>query len=220
MNCRSARSSVIVAVISVIVLAGCTSEKPATVKQKAAAPVTVVTTVTESAESPTDMAESSAPQSTAPQSTAPQTSAPIAPDSPQLGDLVTVADWDVKITGINFNAAAQIHAANEFNDRPKGQFVLVTYAATYTGHARTADAFSDLTWSFTTKDSQIHQAKSEVTPADNQEWPTEARSGGTVRGQQVWDLQKDLIKGGILTVEGYTKNYNTVYADFPVDSLA
>lgn len=121
---------------------------------------------------------------------------------------------DVKVTKVVLDAAAQIRAANSFNDRPKGQYVLVTYAATYTGPERTADIESDLTWSFTTADSQVNDQAYEVTQADDEKWPTEARSGGTVRGQTVFDLPTGLIEGGILTVEGYDEDFDTVYADF------
>ena len=41
-------------------------------------------------------------------------------------------------------------------------------------------------------------------------------SGATVKQQVVFDLQADLFKGGILTVEAYDDNYDTVYADFDV----
>jgi hypothetical protein len=214
MNHILLRSSAAIAVGALVVLSGCTSEQPAAVKQKAAATVTVVTTVVQSGSAD---AGSTAP--TTPEPTEPATPTPTTPDSPQLGDLVTVGDWDVKVTDVVLDASDLLRRANPYNDRPKGQYLLVTYEATYTGHKRTADAW-DLTWSFTTSDSQVHDSSSEVTPADDQEWPTEARSGGTVRGQEAWDVKKDLIKGGIVTVEGYTKNYNTVYADFPLNSLS
>jgi hypothetical protein len=194
MNRMSALSAALLAIVTPIALAGCTFEAPAAVKQKADAPANVVET-----------------EASKPESSEPETSAP---SMPKLGDLVTVGDWDVKITKVVLDAEAQMRAANQFNDRPKGQYVLVTYEATYTGPERTADAWMDLTWSFTTTDSQVNEPASGVTPADNEEWPSEARSGGTVRGQEVWDLPKKLIKGGILTVEGYDEGFNTVYADF------
>jgi hypothetical protein len=217
MNRMPARCSAVLAVVASIALPGCSSEEPAAVKQKAPTTVTVVTTVVQS-----ESAEMGATASTTPESAEPtdsSTPTSTSPGSPQLGDLVTVADWDVKVTNVVLDASQLIRRANSFNDRPKGQYVLVTYEATYTGHDRTADV-SDLSWSLTTSDSQIHDPASEVTPADDQEWPTEARSGGTVRGQVVWDVKNDSVKGGILTVEGYTKDFDEVYADFPLDSLS
>jgi hypothetical protein len=213
MNSMLARSSAVVAVATLIALVGCAAEEPAAVKEETDAPVVVVTeTATETV--PAVDAEASA--SSTPEPTEVETTAPSPPAAPELGDLVTVGEWDVKVTDVVLDAAAQMKAANMFNRPAKGQYMLVTYEATYTGNKRTADVWLDLSWSFTTSDSRIHDASSKVTPADTQEWPTEARTGGTVRGQQVWDVEKDLVKGGILTVEGYTKNYNEVYADFPM----
>ncbi len=133
-----------------------------------------------------------------------------------LGDLVTVGDWDVKVTEVVMDAAAPIHKANQFNEKAKGKYVLVTYEATYNGAERTADALWDLTWTFTGTDSQVNETASVVTPADDQSWPTEARKGGTVKGQVAFDLDPAITSGGLLTVEGYDANYDTVYADFMV----
>lgn len=134
----------------------------------------------------------------------------------EIGDLVSVASWDIRVTKIVKNADAIIEQANEFNDRPRGQFVLITFEATYTGSERTANAWVDLTWSFTSADGTVSPTASAVTPADNQEWPEEARPGGTVRQQEVFDIPADQISGGILTVEANDENFDTVYADFPV----
>lgn len=176
---------------------GCsTGEKAAVVKE-------------ESSQSPDEITqESEAPQEE------PEETENAAPATAQLGDLVTVGDWDIKITDVTLDAAEQMRKANQFNDKPKGVYVLVTYEATYTGPERTADVWADLTWSFTTTDNQIHNPAGQVTPADTEEWPTEARRGGTVRSQEVFDLDKALVKGGLLTVEGYDESFETVYADF------
>jgi hypothetical protein len=138
------------------------------------------------------------------------------PGTATLGDLMTLGDWDVKVTEVLVNAEATIHKANQFNDKPKGTYVLVTYEATYNGSERTADAWMDLTWSFTGTDGQVNDTASAVTPADDQSWPTEARTGGTIKGQEVFDINPALIHGGLLTVEAYDANFDTVYADFLV----
>jgi hypothetical protein len=178
----------------------------------------VTSTVVQTAPSEPEATTPTTPEPTEPTQSATPTSTN--PAAPQLGDLVAVADWDLKVTDVVIQASELIRKANSFNERPKGQYMLVTYEATYTGNERTADAWGDLTWSLTTSDSQIHDPASVVTPADAQEWPTEARSGGTVRGQQAWDINQNHIEGGILTVESYTKNFDEVYADFPLDSLS
>lgn len=114
------------------------------------------------------------------------------------------------------NANALIHAANEFKDKPKGQYVLVYYDATYIGTDRTADIGSDLTWQFTGTDKQVYDTANEVTPLENASAPTEARKGGTVHGQAVFGIAPRLIHGGTLTVQAYDANLNQVYADFAI----
>lgn len=139
------------------------------------------------------------------------------PDTAKLGDTVVVGDWKVKVTEVNLNADPILAKANMFNDKAKGRFVLVTWEATYTGTERTADVGMDLTWSFTTTDNKIHDEAMAVTPADNQSWPTEARRGGTVKYQSVFDLIPAKTSGGLLTVEGYDDSFDTVFADFTVN---
>jgi len=139
-----------------------------------------------------------------------------AKDQPQIGDTVEVGNWDVKVTDLNLHAAPLVAQANMFNDKPKFQYVLVTYTAKYTGPDRVGDTMADLSWTFTTNDQKVNDQASEVTPADDQEWPTEARHGGTVKGQALFDLPAPKLKGGILTVETYDDSFDKVYADFTV----
>lgn len=131
-----------------------------------------------------------------------------------VGDTVEVGDWSVTVTEVALNANEVIHRANQFNEQPKGQYVLVTYDATYQGGERTADAYMDLTWSLTGSDNKIHDEAYAVTPADNDEWPTEARKGGTVTVQVTFDVKPDVLTGAILSVEGYDANFDSTYADF------
>lgn len=138
------------------------------------------------------------------------------PATAKIGDTVVVADWEVKVTGVAMNANAILAQANMFNDKPKGQYVLVNYTATYTGDQRMSDATMDLSWSFTDTANNVHDQAYQVTPADNQTWPTEARKGGTIKQQVLFDLKPNAIKGGILTVEAMDANFDTVYADFIV----
>ena len=139
---------------------------------------------------------------------------PEAPEIATLGDTMILGDWEVKVTEVAKNADDAVHQANMFNDKPKGVYVLVTYKATYTGTERSADIESDLSWSLTASDNQIHDQAYQVTPADNGEWPTMARKGGTVKGQVLFDIKPKLLKGGILTVETYDADFNEIYADF------
>jgi len=131
-----------------------------------------------------------------------------------LGQPMQIGDWEVRVTKVVKNANTIIAAANQFNDAPKHQYVLVTYDATYTGAERTADAEWDLTWTLTTNQAKILDDVFEVTPADAQDLPTEARNGGTVKMQVVFDVKPSVIEGGLLSVEGEDANLDTVYADF------
>jgi hypothetical protein len=149
-------------------------------------------------------------QSTSPEST------PTEAAAPQLGDTVKVGDWQVRVVAVNTNANAAIHAANMFNDRPKGQYILATYTAKYTGHDRTGDPTMDLEWTMTTPDKKVHDTASEVTPSEKGNgWPTETRTGGTVRGQVVFDIAAPQIKRSLLSVSDFLGDN---YADFALSS--
>lgn len=134
-----------------------------------------------------------------------------------LGDTVSLPGWDVKVTEVNLNATAALKKAYEYTDAPKGQYVLVNYEATYTGTERTANAEYDLRWSMTGTDNQVRDSGFAMTPARLEDWPTETRSGGTVKNQVVFDVPADTIKGGLLSVEAYDDSYNKVFADFTVE---
>lgn len=133
----------------------------------------------------------------------------------QLGDTVDLGDWEVKVTKVQINANAAIEQANEFNDAPEGQYVLATYEATYIGSARTADAMMDLTWTFTGNDNQIYESSYAVEPGD--EWPSSARKGGTVKQDVSFDVPKNVIAGGTLSVEALDSDFESTYADFLVN---
>lgn len=130
-----------------------------------------------------------------------------------VGDTVEIGDWSVKVTEVALNANDAIHRANQFNEKPKGQYVLVTYDATYNGAERIGNVW-DLSWSLTGNDNKINDTASVVNQADNESWPYEARKGGTVTGQAVFDVKADLLTGAILSVEGYDENFDSTFADF------
>lgn len=130
---------------------------------------------------------------------------------PGPGDPVVVADWEVTIEQVETDADAIIAAANQFNDPPSGRYILVTYEATYTGSDRTADAYMDLYWSFTTADQQVVDEAYAVTPSDTENWTTGVRSGGSARAQIVIDVAPEKISGGFLSVEA---GWNGAYAAF------
>src|SRR5690606_10442979 len=79
---------------------------------------------------------------------------PVVPATAAIGDTVRVGDWDITITDLVLNANEMVRAANEFNETPRGQYVVVTYEGVYRGSQRTAD-ITELTWQFTTSDNRL-----------------------------------------------------------------
>ncbi|WP_235734965.1 DUF4352 domain-containing protein [Nocardioides alcanivorans] len=148
-----------------------------------------------------------APRAEAP----PETSSPVAPTA--LTDTVAVGDWTVTITDVDRDADKAVHKANEFNDDPRGVYVLVTFEAVYNGAERTAD-IGDLSWRLTTSDNQVVETASQVTPADTEEWTRTVRTGGTASGQALFDLDPALLDGGLLSVETYDSDYELQFVDF------
>lgn len=146
-----------------------------------------------------------------------ETTEPSAPETYAVGDTAEVGDWSIKVSEVERNANKTIAGVNEYNDKAKGQYVLVTFEATYNGSERQSNVNSDLRWSLTGSDQQVVDTVYETTPADEAEWPDEARKGGTVKQQILFDLKPNLIKGSLLSVEGYDSNYDEVYADFAIE---
>lgn len=134
-----------------------------------------------------------------------------ATDTHPVGTTVEVGDWNVTVTKVVKNADAAINKAWSYNDKPKGQYVLVTYKATYVGDEREANVW-DLSWSFTDAAQVTHSPASALTPAEDS--PTEARKGGSVTQDEVFDVPTEQIAGGLITVESYTDGLDKVYADF------
>lgn len=120
-----------------------------------------------------------------------------------VGEPVAVGDWTVTVTEVIPNANDQIAAANEFNEPPQGQYVLVSYTATYGGAESSSDASFELFLSFAGSDNVIYQSASAVTPADSAAAPTEVRPGGTVTLDEVFDVPPEAIEGGSIVIEGF-----------------
>ena len=197
------------ALVAAVAFTGCSVESAASVKEKAdsdSAGIVVDEADAKNAES-TDSGSDEADTEPA---------AEEVPATASLGDTVEVGDWDVTVTQVALNANRAIAQSNMFNDKPKGQYVLVTYKAKYNGADRTADINWGLDWSFTGTNSRVYDPAMAVTPADNKEWPTEVRKGGVLKQLAVFDLKGKVIKGGTLTVESMTPDFETVYADFTV----
>ncbi|MDT0202519.1 hypothetical protein [Nocardioides sp. AE5] len=143
---------------------------------------------------------------------------PSASESPDVapsavGDAIELGDWTVTVTEVVANADDALATANEYNDEPRGQYVLVTYEAVYNGAERTADAASDLTWTFVTPSAEVLDEASQTTPAEAADWTTTVRTGGKARGQALFDVDPTQVEGGTISVETYDVDYDMHYAD-------
>jgi hypothetical protein len=110
-----------------------------------------------------------------------------ASEAPEAPEAVTLAGWDVSVVDVNMDAGAAMMAANEFNDPAEGTYVLVTIEGTCSGEG-TGDLWFDLTFDALDTTGVIHSEAMGVTPADHEGWPTEARAGGTVQYQILFDV--------------------------------
>lgn len=110
--------------------------------------------------------------------------------------------WDLEVTEVLLNGNAQVAAANEFNDAPSNQYVLVTVQGT-----NVSSDFEDLAWlqgSILGSDNVVYDETFAVTPLNSFENQTEAAPGGTVKYQFVFDVPAAALDGGYLML-GYDR---------------
>jgi hypothetical protein len=132
----------------------------------------------------------------------------------KVGETAKIGDWEVTVTKVSKPTAKQIKGWNEFNDKAKGQYVVANYTAKYVGTERTKDVQMDLTWKFGGTDGQVYDTAFLVTGADENDAPTEARPGGKIKQDAAFDVPVKAVKGGVVTVEGYTDGFEETFADF------
>lgn len=140
------------------------------------------------------------------------TETPLEPSA--LNTPASVGEWTITVTEVEKDATKTIKKANPYNEPAQEQYLLVTYTATYNGTERTADASSDLSWSLTGTDSVVLDPASQVTPNENQNVPTQVRTGGTVEVQVLFDADPSVVAGGLVTVETWTDSGDESYVDF------
>jgi hypothetical protein len=136
------------------------------------------------------------------------------PTSFKVGETAKIGDWQVTVTKVYKPTSKQVKRWNQFNDKAKGQYVVANYTAKYVGTERTADVGSDLSWKFGGSNGQVYDQAFLVTSSDDTDAPTEARPGGKLKLDVAFDVPVKAINGGVVTVEGYDDNFDTVYADF------
>jgi hypothetical protein len=126
-----------------------------------------------------------------------------------VGKVATVGDWDVDVIKVVKNADNIIQQTNQFNDRAKGQYVLVTVDAKYNGPAK-SDVSSDLSFYFLDNKNTIHNESYQVTPFDSSGEPTEARKGGKVSVQVLFDVPPSKFKGGRIGIEDWISSQDYI----------
>jgi hypothetical protein len=136
------------------------------------------------------------------------------PTSFKVGDTARIADWEVTVSKVTKPTTKQVRAWNQFNEEAKGQYVMANYTAKYVGSERTADVGFSLTWKFGGSDAQVYDQAFIVTSSDGNAAPTEARPGGSLKLEVIFDVPVEAVKGGVITVEGYDESFDMQYADF------
>lgn len=83
--------------------------------------------------------------------------APVRADGLPLGTEAEVGDYTVAVTDVLLDANDAVQQANEFNDDPEGQYVLVSLAVTYIG-ADEGDPWLDLDVELAGSDARIYSS--------------------------------------------------------------
>jgi hypothetical protein len=118
------------------------------------------------------------------------------------------AGWTVRVVLVNFDAAAVIMDANEFNDpAPAGKkFVLVTLEAQYNGPKPKSSAF-DVTTKVVGQETLVGVSKSDfpVAEPDPLDESKDVFAGGKIRGNQAFTVEvQDLPTLVLYANGGYT----------------
>ncbi|GAA4413274.1 hypothetical protein GCM10023168_36000 [Fodinibacter luteus] len=132
----------------------------------------------------------------------------------EVGEAAEVGDWVVTVTKVTRLTPGQVKAWDSSNDRPRGQYVMARYAAQYVGPEHTADVSSELSWAFIGSDGQVHEPAPVRTAAHPVDAPSGVAPGGTVQRKVVFDVPVAAVEGGVVTVEGYDEQFNTLFAEF------
>lgn len=125
----------------------------------------------------------------------------VAPEAVPLGVAAQVGDYEVTVDSVELDANATVAAANEFNEPPTGQYVILQLTATYLGEDEGQPGW-DLTAVFHGSDARQYADGecSAVLPDDAMDAPT-LNTGGTDTFQFCLDVPPAAIEGGQLSIE-------------------
>lgn len=110
-----------------------------------------------------------------------------------FGKSAEVGEYSVTVDSVVLDASKEIVAANQFNDKATGQYVLVDLSVVYTGSDE-GDAWIDLMPKLVASDARIYDSPSSmaVPPKPATETPTLA-SGGKASFQVVFDVPGEAV---------------------------
>ena len=148
-----------------------------------------------------------APGSDSPQATAPSDESEAAPkvgtrQNPlPLGTAAAVGSWNLKVTSVNLNAAAEVAKENQFNDPPPpgATFIMIGLAATRTGD-ESGTFWVDMTTKFLGSQGNTFDDSCGVIPKDISD-EGETFPGANVAGNLCFAVPSNQIAGGSLLVE-------------------
>jgi hypothetical protein len=124
-----------------------------------------------------------------------------APEAVPLGVAAQVGDYEVTVDAVALDANATVAAANEWNEPPTGQYVLLQLTATYLGAEEGTPGW-DLMAVFHGSDARQYTDGdcSAVLPDDAMDSPT-LNTGGSDTFQFCLDVPPAAIEGGQLSIE-------------------
>jgi hypothetical protein len=124
-----------------------------------------------------------------------------APEAVPLGVAAQVGDYDVSVDAVELDANATVAAANDFNEPPTGQYVILQLTATYLGAEEGTPGW-DLTAVFHGSDARQYTDSdcSVVLPDDAMDAPT-LNTGGSDTFQFCLDVPPAALEGGQLSIE-------------------
>lgn len=124
-----------------------------------------------------------------------------APETVPLGVPAQVGDYEVTLNAVELNGNATVAAANDFNEPPTGQYVVLDLTATYVGDDEGMPGW-DLTAVFHGSDARQYSDSDcmAVLPDDGAEAAT-LNPGGSDTFQFCLDVPPAAIEGGQLSIE-------------------
>lgn len=119
-----------------------------------------------------------------------------------IGETAKVgSEYTVSVTKVNLNADDVVARTNEFNERPKGRYVIATFDVTYSGKDE-GDPWLDLASKFDGSDSRQYDASAceAVVPDPAIDVPT-LNSGGQAKYKICFDVPPGAIDEGKIFVD-------------------